>query len=107
YGLASAADEIVVGESAMAGSIGVLLVHHDRSRQFDKAGITTTIIKAGDEKAVGNPYTPLSEDDRAVLQAEVERVMTGFIRVVTDHRPKKLTAKTIHDLQAGIRIGED
>lgn len=106
YGLASAADEIVVGESAIAGSIGVLLVHHDRSRQFDKAGITTTVIKTGDDKALANPYQPLSEQDLATLQAEVNRIMDGFVRVVTDHRPK-LSAKAIRDLQAGIRIGED
>jgi signal peptide peptidase SppA len=106
YGLASAADEIVVGESGVAGSVGVLLVHLDRSRQFDRAGITTNIIKTGDEKALANPYQPLSDDDRATLEAEINRVMDGFIRVVTDHRPK-LTAKAIRDLQAGIRIGED
>ncbi|MEP9370602.1 S49 family peptidase [Mesorhizobium sp. KR1-2] len=106
YGLSSGASEIVITESGVAGSIGVLLVHADKSVALERAGITTTVIKAGDEKAIGNPYQALSNEDRSVLQAEVDRVMDGFVRLVSNHRPK-LSAKAIRDLQAGIRIGED
>lgn len=106
YGLASGASEIVITESGIAGSIGVVLVHHDRSQQMQSAGIKTTVFRAGEDKAVGNPFEPLTRHDEDVLQAEVERIMDGFVRVVSDHRPG-LLAEAIRDLRAGISIGDD
>ncbi|MER9355546.1 S49 family peptidase [Mesorhizobium sp. M0514] len=106
YGLASGANEIVVTESGIAGSIGVVLVHHDRSRQLDNAGIKSTVFKAGEEKAVGNPFEPLSRKDEDILQGEVDQIMKGFVKLVASHRPK-LSEQSIRDLKAGIRIGEE
>lgn len=105
FGLASGASEIVVTESAITGSIGVVLVHFDQSRRLDAMGVKATIIHAGALKAVGNQYGPLSRDDLAVLQAEVDRFMSGFVRVVADHRG--ISEQAIRDLEAGIFIGED
>lgn len=106
YGLASGAGEIVITESGIAGSIGVVLVHHDRSQQMHNAGIKTTVFRAGEDKAVGNPFEPLSRHDEDILQSEIERIMDGFVRLVSDHRPA-MTVDAIRGLKAGIRIGED
>ncbi len=106
YGLATAAHEIVIGESGIAGSIGVLLVHADRSRQLDAAGITMTVFATGTEKAAGNPYEAMTDEHRAALEREITAFMVGFARLVTSHRPA-LTAERILDLEGGIRLGAD
>lgn len=106
YGLATAASEIVINESGVAGSIGVVILHLDRSAQMDELGVKATLIHAGAMKTVGNPFEPLSERDRSVLQAEVDTVMNGFVGLVTDHRPS-LTAEAVRAQEAGIFFGAD
>lgn len=67
YGLASAAHEIVVTESGIAGSIGVVMVHFDRTGQAAKNGVKATVITNTDglDKARGHPFAALSDDDVA------------------------------------------
>lgn len=108
YGLASAAHEIVIAESGIAGSIGVVMVHFDRSGQAAKAGVKATVITNTDglDKARGHPFAALSEDDLAFMRTRADRIMDGFVKLVTDHRPK-LTAKAIRSQRANTFIGED
>ncbi|RWF97659.1 MAG: S49 family peptidase, partial [Mesorhizobium sp.] len=55
YAIASGANEIVTTETGIAGSIGVVLLHADFSRQLDRDGITPTLIHAGAHKVDANP----------------------------------------------------
>ncbi|RWK24342.1 S49 family peptidase, partial [Mesorhizobium sp.] len=61
YAIASGANEIVTTETGIAGSIGVVLLHADFSRQLDRDGITPTLIHAGAHKVDANPFEPLSD----------------------------------------------
>lgn len=108
YGLATAANEIVVTESGIAGSIGVVMVHFDRSGQAAKAGVKATVITNTDglDKARGHPFAALSEDDLAFMRTRADRIMDGFVKLVTDHRPK-LTSKAVRAQRANTFIGED
>src|SRR5690606_24272723 len=61
YGIASATDEIVVSPTSILGSIGVVMIHADRSGELAAQGIRPTLIFAGSHKVDGNPFEPLSD----------------------------------------------
>jgi capsid assembly protease len=105
YAIASAASKIYVTQTGLVGSIGVVLVHFDRSKQLDMAGIAPTIIHAGAKKADGNPYGPLPAAVRERLKAEVEGLRELFIDTVAAGRPgiKKADIKAT---EAGCFMGQ-
>jgi HK97 family phage major capsid protein len=86
YWICSQADEVVGSVSSEAGSIGVFMVHTDISEAAEKAGVKHTIIKAGDHKAEGNPYEPLSEESREYLEGEVADIYGMFLADVAKGR---------------------
>lgn len=79
YWLASQADEIVVTPSGDVGSIGVFTLHFDHSKMMQAAGVKPTFIFAGRHKVDGNPYEPLSDEAKADLQADVDRIYAAFL----------------------------
>ena len=106
YGIASAADEIVVSPTSVVGSIGVVLTHFDRSAQLEKAGVKPTLIYAGRHKVDGNPFGPLSDAVQADLQAEVMRYYEQFVALVAAGR-SNLTEESIRATEARTYIGRD
>lgn len=86
YAIASAADETVVTQAGMAGSIGVVLTHFDLSRQAEQRGIAVTHIFAGKEKVLGSPFKSLSAADRRKLQTEVDDLYELFLAKVARNR---------------------
>jgi signal peptide peptidase SppA len=86
YWLASQADEIVSLPSGTAGSIGVFSVHQDLSKALENEGINVTLISAGKYKVAGNPFEPLSDDERAVIQARVDTAYGQFVKDVARGR---------------------
>jgi signal peptide peptidase SppA len=100
YGLVSGASEIVMSESSEVGSIGVVLVHYDRSEQLANAGVKVTMIHAGKSKVDGHPYGPLEGRALDNLQSRVDRIMTDFVGLVSEHRTMDQAA--IRDLEASL-----
>ncbi len=86
YWIASAADEIVSTPSGTVGSIGVFSVHQDLSAALDKEGVKTTMISAGKFKTAGNPFEPLSDEERAVIQTRVDTAYAQFVKDVAAGR---------------------
>jgi hypothetical protein len=60
YLLASAARQIVMPRDGAAGSIGVVSMHADFSKQLEQDGIKVTLIASGKHKTEGNPFQPLA-----------------------------------------------
>lgn len=86
YWLASQATEVVSTPSGLVGSIGVYTEHMDVSRSLEAAGVTPTIISAGEFKVEGNPYAPLSDEARAAMQRMVDEVYGSFVADVARGR---------------------
>lgn len=86
YFIASQAREIAVTPSGEVGSIGVLAMHLDFSRQLEQEGVTPTIIRSRSSKADLNPFEPLSDDARAALQASVMEADEEFLKAVAKGR---------------------
>ena len=106
YGLAAVADEVVVNEAGIVGSIGVVSVHFDQSERLKNAGVKATVITTGPKKVVGHPAIPLTEEGLALLQARADRLMEDFVKVVSEHRPA-MTAEAVYALEGDILIGSD
>jgi signal peptide peptidase SppA len=106
YALAAAANQIVITPSALVGSIGVIALHVDYSRNLDASGIKPTLIHAGAHKVDGNPYEPLADDVRADIQREIDRYMSLFVSNVAAHRPL-LTERAIRAMEARTYIGSE
>lgn len=84
--LGSSARTSFAAETANVGSLGVLMVHAERSKQLEADGIKVTIIRAGDEKALANPYEPLSKEAKASLEAKAQHIYDVFLGHVAEQR---------------------
>ena len=107
YALASAASEIVVSPSSLVGSIGVVVVHLDRSGEMEKAGVKPTLIYAGKHKVEGNGYGPLSAEVRDRIQTEVESLYEMFVGAVVTGRSGAITDQVVRDTEAATFFGEE
>lgn len=73
----------VASETAIVGSIGILMVHMERSKQLEEMGIKATVIRAGSEKALASPYEALTEKAEANLQAQADTFYEIFLEHVS------------------------
>lgn len=107
YGISSAASEIVISPTSIIGSIGVVMLHADRSGELAAQGVKPTLIFAGSHKVDGNPFEPLSDAVRADLQASVDAHYRQFLDTVATGRGRKLTADMARATEARTFIGAE
>lgn len=105
YLLAATADEIVLSRTAVAGSIGVVMAHVDRSKALDKQGLSVTYIYAGDKKVDGNPTEPLKPRAKRDLQAKVDSTYDLFVETVA--RSRGMKADAVRATEAGVFMGQE
>ena len=86
YYLAVASDKIVVKPDAILGSIGVIYVHEDLTEYFKMFGIKIEVIKTGEDKDLGAPWRPLTDDDRENIQNMINEDFDRFVYVVSKGR---------------------
>lgn len=86
YWIGSAAEKIFATKSTEVGSIGVYAVMTDWTVANHNEGIKREVIKAGRHKAAGHPDKPITEEDRAVVQGEVNEYYKLFTEAVMQNR---------------------
>jgi signal peptide peptidase SppA len=86
YWLGSSARSVTAGQVAEVGSIGVLVVHKEMSKGLEMEGIKATVIKAGEYKASGNPYEPLTDKVRGEIQGQLDHIYSIFAQAVAENR---------------------
>lgn len=87
YWLASQARGIFLSKSAEIGGIGIYMALLDVSGMFAQEGVKLELIKAGKFKAMGIPGQSLSNDERTLLQASVDKSYAQFTGYVNATRP--------------------
>lgn len=87
YWIASQADYIVCGETAELGSVGVYCAFLDESKAYDKAGLRVDVIASGGNKGAGTRGTSLTEEQRDLLQAQIDQLAEIFKAAVVSARP--------------------
>ncbi len=86
YWIASAADLVMADDTAVVGSIGVVMTHFDRSGQDAQRGIKRTHIFSGQYKVAGSDAQPLSPEDQAYLQNISDTYYQLFLEGVAQTR---------------------
>jgi serine protease SohB len=90
YMIAAAGDEIVVDESSIVGSIGVVSAGFGFTGLIERIGVERRVHTAGKSKAMLDPFRPEREEDVARLRAIQEDVHAAFIDLVKARRGEKL-----------------
>jgi serine protease SohB len=88
YMIACAADEIIVDQSSIVGSIGVISAGFGFKGLIDRIGVERRVYTAGTSKSMLDPFQPVREEDVARLKMMQEDVHAGFIDLVKSRRPK-------------------
>jgi len=87
YMIASAADHIVARQSSIVGSIGVLFQFPDVTGLMDKIGVKLEGVKSSPLKAEPSPFSPTTEEERAMIRSLVMDSYDWFVGLVEDRRP--------------------
>jgi len=86
YMIASATDHIVARQSSIVGSIGVLFQFPDITALMDKVGVKLEGVKSSPLKAEPSPFTPTTEEERAMIRALVMDSYDWFVGLVEQRR---------------------
>ena len=103
YALAASAQRLIITETGGVGSIGVIALHIDQSVKDAQEGYRYTAVTAGAHKNDFSPHHPLSDEAKAELQAEVDRLYGLFVEHVTAMR--SLNADAVRATEAGLYFG--
>lgn len=87
YYLASQCGTVVCTPSSELGSVGVYSIYLDESVALANAGIKVNAISAGKYKLTGASFKPMTDEERAMLQADVDKIYNAFKAAVTSKRP--------------------
>jgi len=78
YWIGSQADAIYATPSSRVGSVGVLQTVTNHTDQLKMRGISVETFAAGKYKSAGSPHMPLTDEQRAMIQANVDEIHTDF-----------------------------
>lgn len=103
YAIGSAANRLIVSETGGVGSIGVIALHIDQSVKDANEGYRYTAVTAGTHKNDFSPHQPLTDEAKAELQAEVDRLYGLFVDHVASMRT--LSSDDVRSTEAGLYFG--
>ena len=83
--LGRAASYVYCAETSITGSIGIIMVHMERSKMLEEMGVKVTVIRAGAEKALATPYEPLPDKARENFQRQADGLYKIFIGAMADY----------------------
>jgi len=90
YLIALAGDEIIVDESSIVGSIGVVSAGFGFVKLIEKIGVERRVHTAGENKAMLDPFQPEREEDIKHLKSLQRDVHDMFIDLVRARRGARL-----------------
>lgn len=106
YYIACATDKIYVDKASIIGSIGVRSDGFGFVGSMKKMGIERRLYTAGNNKAIGDPFSPNNPTHQIILQSLINRIHKQFIQAVKIGRGNRL--KNHSGLFAGqIYLGEE
>jgi protease-4 len=89
YYISCAADSIIAEPNTITGSIGIFAILPNMQKFFNnKLGITFDGVKTGKYADLGNISRPLTAEERAILQSQVDHGYDDFTKAVANGRHK-------------------
>lgn len=99
YWVASSSDHIVANRMSITGSIGVISSYLEFDEFIGDWNVSYNRLVAGDRKDIGDPFTDLSDEDKAFMQYKLNRVHAFFIEEVAGNR--NMTEQQVKQLATG------
>jgi ClpP class serine protease len=103
--IASAADRRLITQSAVMGSVGVVMAHTSVAKKLKEDGIAVTLIHSGSHKVEGNPYEDLSQEALASFQAKTDKLRDDFAVLVAGNIG--LTKEAVLATEAAVYRGQE
>ena len=98
YMAALAADRLLVRESSLTGSIGVLFQTAEFTALLEEIGVRAEAIRSGPLKAKPMPYEQLDDPTRQAVRSVVSDIYEYFLRLLMERRSlDRETALTLAD----------
>ncbi|VTU39877.1 Putative signal peptide peptidase SppA [Variovorax sp. PBS-H4] len=94
YYIAAATDKVFVDKASIVGSIGVLMDGFGFTGLMEKVGVERRLLTAGENKGFLDPFSPMSDAQRAHAQQMLEQIHAQFIDVVKKGRGDRLKTGT-------------
>ncbi len=86
YYIACNADTIVAEPTTLTGSIGIFGMMPDMQGLAQKVGVSFDVVKTNEFSDMGIPVRPMTESEKALMQAYVERGYDLFLTRVSEGR---------------------
>ena len=90
YYIACACNKIISNPGTITGSIGVILEFTNFQKLFDKIGVKAIVVKSGKFKDTGNPFRPVTDEEKELLNKVVLNIYNQFLLAVSKNRNIKL-----------------
>lgn len=99
YMIAAATDYLIASPLSSVGSIGVTMSYVEQSKKNEEEGLTYVELNTGKYKDSGSPDKPLTEDERALFQRDIDELYETFINMVAEFRT--LPVEKVRELADG------
>ncbi len=86
YMIAAATDYLIASPMSDVGSIGVNMSFVEESAKNEEEGLTYVQLTTGKYKDIGSPNRPITEEERELLQSDLDTVHNYFIDLVAKYR---------------------
>ncbi len=110
--LGTSADEVWTTRMAENGSVGVIAIHSELTQMMADHGVTIRVFRAGENKALGNPYEKLSDKAADVIQARLEESRLFFVEGLsrnigksTSHILDKIADGSVFTGEKAVQLG--
>jgi signal peptide peptidase SppA len=104
YAIAAACDRIILTETAIAGSIGVICGHTDMTKAYEDAGFKVTLFYSGSHKADMHPLKPMDDALSTELQANMVELHSLFSEKVALWR--NIPVQSVKDTESQVYRGQ-
>lgn len=99
YYISMASDKIFANRNCTTGSIGVIMSLINTKDLYDKLGIKEINITSGKNKAMGSSGQDLTDEQKEILQSNVDEAYEQFVSIVADGR--KMDVETVKKIADG------
>jgi protease-4 len=99
YMVAAASDFLIASAMSDVGSIGVNMSYVEESKKNEEEGLTYVQLMTGKFKDIGSPNRPITDEERELLQTDLDIIHNEFIVIVADYR--ELPREEVVELATG------
>ncbi len=106
YYVAAPTGAIWAEELTVTGSIGVVAARMYAKKLYERLGVSMEVVRRGAHAGVLDPTSPLTPDERVVVEHELDAVYDAFLDVVAEGR--KMPKEKVDEVARGrVWIGKD